>query len=39
MDKVVAIDWKELVVAAEHWLLLIDSSFAHNDVPLNARPV
>jgi hypothetical protein len=33
------VDWKELAKAGEHWLLLFDSAFAHDDVPLHARPL
>jgi hypothetical protein len=39
MDQTVKVNWKELAQAADHWLLLFDSSFAHDDVPLHARPL
>lgn len=39
MEQTVKVNWKELAQAADHWLLLFDSSFAHDDVPLHARPL
>ena len=39
MEQTVKVDWKELAQAADHWLLLFDSSFAHDNVPLHERPL
>jgi hypothetical protein len=39
MEQAMKVDWKELAKAGEHWLLLFDSAFAHDDVPLHSRPL